>query len=85
MKIRITKPEFDLISQLLNEEIEFFTASQINDSEMVLSFKNVEKATEFDAIIKEKLVYQGFDIDYNPNQFGLMCENVIDKMYTLLK
>lgn len=57
----------------------------MNDSEMVLSFKNTEKASEFDVIVKEELVYQGFDIDYNPNQFGLLCENAIDKLYTIFK
>lgn len=85
IKIRITKSEFDLISGILDENKSLFTPNQINNSEYILSFVDFEQAMEFDELIKDKLVCQGFDREYNPNKFGLMCENVIDKMYEILK
>ena len=85
IKIRITKSEFDLISGILDADKILFTPSEINDSEYILSFKDFDQAMDFDELIKDKLVYQGFDREYNPNKFGLMCENVIDKMYEILK
>ena len=85
IKIRITKSEFDLISGILDENKSLFIPNRINDSEYILSFVDFEQAMEFDELIKDKLVYQGFDREYNPNKFGLMCENVIDKMYEILK
>jgi len=85
MKIRITKSEFDLICEIINAKNPLFASNQINQSETILSFQNIEKAIEFDELIKDKLIYQGFDINYKPNNFGLMCENVIDKMYVILE
>ena len=85
IKIRITKSEFELISGILDDNKSLFTPNQINDSEYVLSFLDYDQALEFDELIKDKLVYQGFDREYNPNKFGIMCENVIDKMYEILK
>ncbi len=85
MKIRITKSEFDLICEIIDVENPLFVSKQINKSETILSFENIEKAIEFDELIKDKLIYQGFDINYKPNDFGLMCENVIDKMYVILE
>jgi hypothetical protein len=85
MKNRITKSEFDLICEIIDVENPLFVSKQINKSETILSFENIEKAIEFDELIKDKLIYQGFDINYKPNDFGLMCENVIDKMYVILE
>ena len=84
MKIRITKSEFDLIEDLLGNKQFYFIAKSINSSEMILVFHDTDKSLKFDELIKDKLVYQGFDIDYNLNPFGQMCENVIDKMYEIL-
>lgn len=83
--IKITRSEFDLISEILDKSKNLFNPKQINKSEYILSFIDIEQAMEFDELIKEKLVYQGFDREYNPNKFGIMCENVIDKMYKILK
>lgn len=80
MKIRVTKLEFDLIFKIIDAKNPLFVSNKISKSEIVLSFENIEKAIEFDELIKDKLVYQGFDINYEPNNFGIMCENVIDKM-----
>ena len=85
IEIRITKFEFDLIREILDENKSLFTPNKVNYSEYVLSFIDNEQAMEFDELIKDKLVCQGFDRDYNLNKFGLMCENVIDKMYEILK
>ena len=85
MKIRITKSEFDLICEIIDDKKPLFVSKLINKSELILTFENIEKAIEFDELIKEKLVYQGFDINYKPNKFGQMCENVIDKMHSILK
>lgn len=85
MEIRITKSEFDLISEIIDAENPLFFSKEINKSEIILSFENIEKAFEFDELIKDKLIYQGFDINYKPNNFGLMCENVIDKMHVILE
>lgn len=85
MKIRITKSEFDLICEIIDVKNPLFVSDEINKSEIILLFENIEKAIEFDELIKDKLVYQGFDINYEPNNFGLMCENVIDKMYEILE
>ena len=85
MKIRVTKSEFDLIREIIDAKNPLFTSNQINKSENIISFENIEKAIEFDELIKDKLIYQGFDINYKPNNFGLMCENVIDKMYVILE
>jgi hypothetical protein len=85
MKIRVTKSDFDLICQIVDNNQSYFTSEEINAIEIVLSFHDLDKAYEFDDLIKDKLVYQGFDINYNPNQFGRMCENLIDKMYDILK
>ena len=40
---------------------------------------------ELDELIKEKLIYKGFDIDYNLNNFGRICEDLIDNFYQILK
>jgi|TARA_B110001469_G_scaffold88648_1_gene84115 hypothetical protein len=85
MKIRITKSEFDLICEIIDIKNPLFVSKEINKSEVILSFENIEKAIEFDELIKDKLIYQGFDINYKPNNFGQMCENVIDKMYVILE
>jgi len=85
MQIRITKSDFVLISEILDDNHSYFISEKINNSEMLLSFNSAENAFEFDELIKDKLVYQGFDIDYNPNQFGQMCENIIDKMHEIIK
>ncbi|WP_298239498.1 hypothetical protein [uncultured Algibacter sp.] len=85
MKIRITKSEFDLICEIIDVKNPLFASNQINKSETIISFENIEKAIEFDELIKDKLIYQGFDINYKPNNFGLMCENVIDKMFVILE
>ncbi|WP_233862646.1 hypothetical protein [Tenacibaculum piscium] len=84
MKIRITKSEFDLISEIIDVKNPLFISKEINKSEIILEFENIEKAIEFDELVKEKLIYKGFDINYKPNNFGLMCENIIDKMYKVL-
>jgi len=85
MKIRISKSEFDLICRIIDAKNQLFSSNQINKSETILSFESIEKAIEFDQLIKDKLIYQGFDKNYKPNNFGLMCENVIDKMYAILE
>ena len=83
--IKIKKSEFDLICGISMEKKSLFTSEQINDCEYTLSFIELEYAIEFDELIKDKLVYEGFDKEYNPNKLGLMCENIIDKMFEVLK
>lgn len=85
LKIKVTKLELDLIKGVFAQIKNYFNVQQINNSTYYLIFVNLKKAEEFDELIKDKLVYQGFDKDYNPSKFGLMCENVIDKMHTILE
>ncbi len=84
MKIRITKSEFEFIEDLLDNKHFYFIAKSINSLEMNLVFHNTDKALDFDELIKDKLVYQGFDINYNTNPFGQMCEIIIDKLHEVL-
>lgn len=84
MKIRITISEFIMIEQLIKKE-NLFDCESINDYELLLSFDSVEKALLFDEIIQENLVLKGFDDNYNVNSFGEMCENIIDKLYEMVK
>ena len=85
MKIRITKSEYDLISEITDEKRPLFVANPISKYELILSFENMEKAFDFDQLIKDKLVYQGFHMNYEPNKFGKMCESIIDKMVEILE
>ena len=85
ISIRISKSEFDLISKIKDIDKNIFNSKQINVNEYKLSFADIEKAIEFDELIKDKLIYQGFDHNYNINEFGKMCENVIDKMHEILR
>ncbi|MFK5879127.1 MAG: hypothetical protein QM478_06475 [Flavobacteriaceae bacterium] len=50
----------------------------------ILIFDTIDKVIEFDELIKTKLIDIGFDSNYNPNQFGNMCENMIDKLYLII-
>jgi hypothetical protein len=73
-----------MIEQLIKKE-NLFDCESINDYELLLSFDSVEKALLFDEIIQENLVLKGFDDNYNVNSFGEMCENIIDKLYEMVK
>jgi hypothetical protein len=83
--IRISKPELDVINEITDNSDSLFELKQINENEYIITFDNIDNASELDELIKDKLIYQGFDLDYNPNSFGLICENLIDKFYKALE
>lgn len=83
--LRINKSEFGVINDIIESKTDYFDLEIINDYTYLLSFENIDKAIELDELIKEKLIYKGFDIDYNPSDFGRICEDLIDKFYQILK
>lgn len=85
LKIRATKFEFRVIEEVSASNPGLYEFEQINEHEYIIKFTNIENAEELDELIKDQLVYKGFDMYYNPNSFGLACENLIDKMYEILK
>jgi hypothetical protein len=84
LKIRITKFEFKVIEEVSTSNPGLYEFEKINEHEYIIKFANIENAEELDELVKDQLVYKGFDINYNPNSFGLACENLIDKMYEIL-
>jgi len=83
--ITVNKVEFDLIDEITNSQTDLFNYQKINDNKYIITFFDIDKALELDELIKDKLVFQGFDINYKPNKFGLICEDLVDKMYELIK
>jgi len=83
--IRISIPELEVIKEIMDNSDSLFELKQINENEYIITFDNIDNASELDELIKDKLIYQGFDRDYNPNRFGLICENLIDKFYKALE
>jgi hypothetical protein len=84
-KLRINKPELDVINEIIESKTDYFALEIINEKTYILTFDNIDKAIELDELIKEKLIYKGFDIDYNPTKFGQICEDLIDKFYQIIK
>ena len=84
LKIRVTKFEFRVIEEVSTSNQGLYEFEKINENEYIIKFKNIENAEELDELIKDQLVYKGFDINYNPNSFGLACENLMDKMFDIL-
>ena len=82
--VRIDKSELDLISEVVDKYDNLFLIKQINDLKYILIFDTNDKVIEFDELIKNKLIYKGFDSNYSPNQFGNMCENMIDKLHFII-
>ncbi|RKD87787.1 hypothetical protein [Mangrovibacterium diazotrophicum] len=84
-KICVTKSEFETLIKITESKSDFYKSEQINGTEYILTFDTIEKVDELDELVKEQLVFQGFDRNYNPNWFGTNCENLIDKFYEILK
>ena len=84
LKIRVTEFEFRVIEEVSTSNQGLYEFEKINENEYIIKFKNIENAEELDELIKDQLVYKGFEINYNPNSFGLACENLIDKMFDIL-
>ncbi|HET8686937.1 MAG TPA: hypothetical protein VFM18_09770, partial [Methanosarcina sp.] len=59
--VRISNAEFNVIKEITINSNICFGSNQINDSEWLLSFESIDKASELDELIKEKLVSQGFE------------------------
>ena len=85
IELRINKSELDVIIEITVSKTDLYDFKQIKGKEYKLIFENIDNAIELDKLIKDKLIYKGFDIDYNPTQFGRICENLIDKFYEILK
>jgi hypothetical protein len=83
--ITVNEVEFNLIDEITNSQTDLFNYQKINENKYIIKFFDIDKALEFDELIKDKLVFQGFDTNYKPNKFGLVCEALIDKMYELIK
>lgn len=83
--ITVNEVEFNLIDEITNSQTDLFNYQKINENKYIIIFFDIDKALEFDELIKDKLVFQGFDINYEPNKFGLVCEALIDKLYELIK
>ena len=84
-KIKITKFELKVITEITQSSVGLYKTEDINDSTFYIVFDDLEQAEKLDELIKDQLIYKGFDIHYNPNSFGLACENLIDKFYEILK
>lgn len=85
MNLRINKSELDVINEIIESKTDYFDLEILNEKTYLLTFENLDKAIELDELIKDKLIYKGFDVDYNPTQFGQICENLIDKFYQIIK
>lgn len=85
INLRINKSELDVINEIIESKTDYFDLEIFNEKAYLLTFKNIDKAIELDELIKDKLIYKGFDIDYNPTNFGRICEDLIDKFYQILK
>ncbi len=84
-KIKVTLSEYAVVKEVCSGRTDFFKSENINESEYVLTFRNIGKFEELDEMIKDKLIYKGFDFNYEPNFFGRNCENLVDKFYKILK
>ncbi|WP_163325823.1 hypothetical protein [Draconibacterium mangrovi] len=73
LKIRVTKFEFKVIEEVSISNPGLYEFEKINEHEYIIKFANIENAEELDELVKDQLVYKGFDINYNPNSFGLAC------------
>jgi len=82
--LRVREPEFSAITEIVDSRTDLFDFEKINSKTYVLTFKSIEKAEELDEMIKYQLTYRGFNIDYEPNEFGRICEYLIDKFYAIL-
>jgi hypothetical protein len=71
-KLRINKSEFDIINDIIDSKTDYFNFEIINEKTFILTFDSIDKAIDLDELIKEKLIYKGFDIDYNPTNLGLI-------------
>lgn len=85
IKVRVTNSDFSLILKIIDEKNDLFQNEKINKLEHILLFTNLDQLYKFDELIKEKLIYQGFDNYYNANRFGVMCESMIDKLYNIIE
>lgn len=83
--LRVRESEFSTITEIIGSRTDIFEFELINGKTYLLIFNSIEKAEELDEMKKVQLVYRGFDIDYEPNEFGRICEDLIDKFYTILK
>lgn len=83
--LRISKSELDVINDIVDSETDFFEIDRINEKTYIIIFEHIDKAIELDELIKDKLVYKGFDVNYNPNEFGRICEDLIDKFYKIIE
>ena len=84
-KIRVNKSEFDVIEEISSLKPGLYEFEKINEHECIIKFSDLDKASKLDELIKDQLAEKGFNIYDNPNSFGLNCENLIDKMYRILK
>lgn len=84
-RIRVTNTEFEVIKEVSSSITDLYVSEKFNEFEYILYFSDIDKVDELDELIKEQLVYKGFDINYNPNMFGMNCEKLIDKFYKILK
>ena len=83
--LRISKSELDVINDVVDSETDLFEIDRINEKTYIIIFVHIDKAIELDELIKDKLVYKGFDLNYNPNEFGRICEDLIDKFYKIIE
>ena len=85
LKLRLNESELEVIKDVTDNSSTFYSSQKINDKEYILSFSNIDMIIAVDEMIKDKLIYKGFDINYNLTKFGEICENLIDKFYPLIK
>lgn len=85
VKLRVSEAEFNAIIEILDNSDEYFRVEEINNCDYLILFKSLNDAIKVDEIIKDSLVYRGFDLHYKPNTFGTICENLIDKLHALIK
>jgi hypothetical protein len=85
ISLSINKSELDVINEIIGSKTDYFDLEILNEKAYLLTFENIDKAIGLDELIKDNLIYKGFDIDYNPTNFGRICENLIDKFHQILK
>lgn len=83
--IRILIEDFEILDKNIELAKDLFLFETINNTECKLIFNNTDKGLEFDELIKDNLIYQGFDKDDNPTRLGQVCEDIIDKMHKILE
>ena len=79
-RIRVNKFELETLVKITESKSELYKSDQINNSEYILTFDTIEKVDELDELVKEQLVFQGFDRNYILRE---SCLSLLEPKYIL--